>query len=85
MDEGTLAAEEEPMVRLWLVVGVGVWLLTGGLAVTVAVAKAAEEAFREDIDVMWILRLEPSPHALVSRMKRGAFIGPPGCLLASGP
>lgn len=85
MAEGTLAAEEEPMVRLWLVVGVDVWLLTGGLVVTAAVAKAAEEAFREDIDVTLVLRLEPSPHALVSRMKRGMFIVPPGCLLASGP
>jgi hypothetical protein len=54
MEEGTLAAEDEPIVRLWPVVGVDVWLVTGCLGATAAVAMAAEEAFREDIDVMRI-------------------------------
>lgn len=86
MEEGTLAAEEEPMELLEPVVGAEVWVVTDGFGATAAVAMAAEEAFREDIDVMRVLRVGAFASCVGVQNEKGEAHRPAGfALLAARP
>lgn len=57
MDEGILAAEDEPIERLLPAVGAEFSACACGRGAMAAVAMAVEEAFTEDIDVTCVLRI----------------------------